>query len=336
MMRTAVALSLLTSKPFRMTSIRAGRAKPGLKAQHLTALDTSVRLWGSRVSGATLGSQVVLFHPGQVRPGMVKVDIGTAGSVTLLLQALLPPLLFAGDTVELVLRGGTDVSMSPPWDYFEQVIAPSIAPLAESLTPAVARRGFYPKGGGEVTVRLVPRFSGNFDAIRAAVRQALPPLALDSASEVRSIEIRSIASEELRKQEVVERQVAGATEVLRHLRTPACQATYVRSRSIGTSVTAVAILASGARLGGGATGERGKRSEAVGREAATLLLGAIESKAPVDENLADHLVPWLAIRGGAFLAASITDHVRTNCWVVEQFLGPTFQIDERTRTITCH
>jgi RNA 3'-phosphate cyclase len=277
----------------------------------------------------------VQFHPGQVPPGELKIDIGTAGSITLLLQAILPPLLFAPGPVHVLLRGGTDVAMSPPWDYFREVIAPALAPLAESAF-TLTRRGFYPKGGGEVSMRIQTRFHGDFEALRSDVRRVAGPMVLDAASETGSVEIHSVAHEELRKQEVAERQVAGAREVLRDVRTAASRVEYVRSPSIGTAVTVVAVLKSGARVGGGALGERGKRAESVGRDAAGRLMVAIESGRPVDENLADHLIPWLALRGGSIRTAAITGHTRTNCWVVEQFLGPTFRIDDAVGTITCH
>ncbi len=336
MMRSAVALSLLTSIPFRMINIRAGRATPGLKAQHMHALKAASRVWRATVAGANVGSQVVMFHPGRIKGATFEVNIGTAGSLTLLLQALLPAMLFADGRTIATLRGGTDVNQSPTWEFFARVVAPAAAPLANRLEVACGKRGFYPKGGGEVRIDVEPRTAGSFGEVREAIRSQLPPVAMVEAGGIESIDVVSIAHEELRKQSVVERQLASAVEALGKLRARVVpHKQYVEAMSIGTAVTVVASLSSGARLGADALGERGKRAEEVGREAAAKMVREIESGAPVDEHLGDHLVPWLALRGGSFRTSVITEHTRTNCWLVEQFLGPTFGIDEGSRIISC-
>jgi RNA 3'-terminal phosphate cyclase len=179
-----------------------------------------------------------------------------------------------------------------------------------------------------------PRFKGGFEEIRAGVRGALPPLRLVDVSPIETIHVVSIASEALRKQDVVARQLKAAVAELSSQRAaivPTEQ--YVDSFSIGSAVTIVATMTSGCVLGGDALGERGKLAEEVGREAASNLRAAIDSGAPVDAHLADHLVPWLALRGGCFRSAAITDHTRTHCWLVEQFIGPAFRIEEETRTV---
>ncbi len=332
-MRTAVALSLLTRLPFRMANIRARRPKPGLKAQHLHVLKAAMRLSGSSVTGAKEGSQVVTFAPGPPRGAEFEVDIGTAGSITLMMQTLLPALLFADGASAVTIRGGTDVKMSPTFDWFREVVLPHARPLADEVAVECERRGFYPKGGGQVRVRVRPKFGGDFDALKAAIRAALPPCALVEALSPFAHDLYSVASDALRGQRVVERQVDGARAVLHH-REIRVHREYVPSHSIGTAVAAVARLPNGAVLGGDALGERGKPAEAVGREAAEALLAALDGGAPVDEHLADHLVPWLALRGGSFRAAALTDHLRTNCWLVEQFIGHVFRIDEQTKTVT--
>ncbi len=335
MMRSAIALSLLTAKPFRMFRIRAGREKPGLKAQHLHSLKTSERVFGSRVTGATMGASEVSFWPGPLKGASYEVDIGTAGSLSLLLQTLLPAALFASGRTIAHLRGGTDVAMSPTWEFFRNLVLPAALPLCEDAEVVCERRGFYPKGGGHVRLTVRPRFHGDFAALRAAIRAAVSPLNLVDSAPVEVIDLYSVAAEELRTQNVAERQLQGAAAELGAVRGAEIRphAEYARSLSIGTALCAVATLKNGAVLGGDALGERGKRAEAVGREAAAKLLAQIRSGAPVDEHLADHLVPWLALRGGAFRTSAITDHTRTNCWLVERFLGPTFRIDEDARTV---
>jgi RNA 3'-terminal phosphate cyclase len=222
--------------------------------------------------------------------------------------------------------------MSPSWDWFREVALPHARALGQEITVECARRGFYPKGGGEVRLVVRPRFGGGFDAIKAAVRASVPPYALEHGGTVLVYDVYSIASDALSGQTVAERQVEGTRATLRdgEMRV---HREYVRTFSIGTSVTAVARLSSGSVVGGDALGERGKRAEDVGREAAEALAAELQGGAPVDEHLADHLVPWLALRGGSFRANVLSEHTRTNAWLVEQFVGPAFTIDERGKTV---
>ncbi len=324
-LRTAVALSLLTGTPFRMTAIRAGREKPGLKAQHLTILKTARRLWGCGVEGAELGAAEVSFQPAPVKGGTFEIDIGTAGSITLLLQGLVLPLCFAPGRSIVTLRGGTDVAWSPTFDYLRGVVCPHLADFAEEISVECTRRGFFPVGGGEVRLTVRPRF-----ASWKEVRGALAPLALDEAGPVEKVEIRSTAAEDLREHLVAERQVKGVENALPGLRTRR-ELDYSRSASPGSAVTCIARLAGGARIGADALGERGKRAEQVGREAAEQLKAQLAGRAPVDVHLADHLVPWLAIRGGGFRATELSDHARTNAEISNLFL-PAVTIDEAART----
>jgi RNA 3'-phosphate cyclase len=332
MMRSAVAFSCLTRTPFRMINIRAGREKPGLKAQHVHVLKAAMKFAGATVAGAKEGSAVVDFDPGRPRGGTFEIDIGTAGSITLVMQTLLPALLFAGGRSVVTVRGGTDVAMSPPFDYFREVIVPHAAPFADELAVDMRRRGFYPKGGGEVRLLVRPKHHGTFEEIRAAVRRSLPPIDLTRAASAESIDVYSVAHDSLEPNGVVERQAAGAMNAIKHARLRAHKE-YARAFSIGTAVTVVARFAHGA-IGGDALGERGKRAEDVGREAAEMLKAALDTGAPVDEHLADHLVPWLALRGGSFRASALSEHTKTNCWLVERFIGPSFTIDEATRTVS--
>jgi RNA 3'-phosphate cyclase len=326
MMRSAIALSLLTGQPFRMTNIRAGREKPGLKNQHLTALRTAARIWSSGMTDVQLGSMSVDFFPGKLAAGVYEIDIGTAGSITLLLQTLLPVCAFAPGVIELQIKGGTDVQNSPTWDYLEHVVVPHVAPFFHRLNLECRQRGYYPRGGGIVSLYAVPKF----ESIEAA--RELGPIDLTETGELTSIEIRSVASRVLAKADVAGRQVYGATGQLRAHARP--QSQYVDSLSPGTSVTLLGRLSSGAVIAADAVGAKEKRAEQVGQEAADKLLAELEHGAPVDEHLADHLIPWLAFRGGRFRATVLSPHTTTHIWVVEKFLGPTFAVDETTRTVS--
>lgn len=327
MLRTAVAFSLLTGTPFRMEKIRAGREKPGLKAQHLSILKAARKAWGAGVEGAEPGASEVAFQPGPLAGGTFEIDIGTAGSITLVMQTLLPALLFAPGRSIVMLRGGTDVSMSPTFEYFRRVVLPHAEPFAEEVSVRCDRRGFFPVGGGEVRLTVRPRFASWKD-----VRGALPPLQLLDRGDIAHVDVSSIASKDLEPHIVAQRQVQGVENELKGLTTRR-DIEYLPSRSPGTSVTLVARLAGGGALGADALGARGTRAEEVGREAARKLKEELDLGAPVDRHLADHLVPWLALRGGSIRATEITDHTRTNASIVERFIEGRFAIDEAARTV---
>ncbi len=324
MLRTAVAMSILTGKPFRMSDIRAGRAKPGLKAQHMHVLKAARRLSGAAVTGADVGSSMVTFAPGMPRGASFEIDIGTAGSITLLMQTLLPVLLFAEGPSDVTIRGGTDVSMSPTFDYFRHVVLPHARPFAEDITVECKRRGFYPRGGGEVRIAIRPRFGGGFQRVRDAVRLAIPPFALTDAVSTDRVVILGVASETLRERGVADRMVDSARLILQASHVER-SADYVHTSSTGAALTLVVHQQGGGVMGADALGELGKPAEKVGAQAVERL--AAQGTAPVDVHLADHLVPWLALRGGAFRTSEFSEHTRTNCWIVEQFLGPLFVLD---------
>lgn len=158
-LRTALILSLLTDTPFKMINIRKGRKRSGLKPQHLHIIRTITRLSRSSVEGASQGSQEITFSPGTIEGGKFDIDFHTAGSITLFLQTILPVSFFANSPVLLRVRGGTDVPMSMTWDYFEKVFLPIVSPYVRNVKAKLIRRGYYPKGGGEVEIKVTPYFT---------------------------------------------------------------------------------------------------------------------------------------------------------------------------------
>lgn len=310
MLRTALVWSLLTQTPFRMTNIRAGREKPGLKAQHLHVLKSLLLLGPVSFGTAREGSTEIEFHPAPLARNEGIVNLGTAGSITLLLQTLLPAALLAKGASRIEVVGGTDVIWSPPVDYLREIVLEDRAQLH------LRRRGFYPRGGGRVVLETgawTPR-----------------PIERVTRGELQRLRVLSVASRELEERQVAERQAEAAEQRLRRNDVPiTLDATYVQTASIGSVVTCIAEFEN-ARLGGDALGERGKRAEEVGREAADALGAEIRTGAAVDEHAADQLVVWLALGGGAYRASRITDHTTTNVWVTEQFLGPVVRIEDTT------
>jgi len=178
--RSSLALSLVTGTPFRIDKVRAGRKRPGLMRQHLTAVQAAAAVGGARVTGAEIGAQCFTFEPGAVQAGEHRFAVGTAGSATLVLQTVLPALLVAGGPSRLTLEGGTHNPMAPPFDFIAEAFLPLIARMGARCTATLERPGFYPAGGGRFTVEVTP------------VAEELIPFALLERGEVKRREARAL------------------------------------------------------------------------------------------------------------------------------------------------
>ena len=336
-LRTALALATLTGKPFRAERIRQGRPKPGLKAQHLACITALRRLTSARISGAETGSVSVEFHPGRIAAGALEMDIGTAGSITLLLQSLLLPCLFAAGPLRLKMRGGTDTKWSLPIDYFLKVVLPHFEAFADFDIHSM-KRGFYPKGQGWLDLTVSPKISPGAEekanSIRSRIRNAVSPLELVRKPDVSRIDGISCASENLKRAEVAERQAEGAAARLKGVGPLSIRTEYAKTASPGTVITLWTVSEEGqVAFGADALGERGVRAEDVGARAADRLCAVVNSGAAVDSHLADNLIPLLALRGGSIRAEKISGHVRSNIYVCEKFLGVQFEVDEQQKAI---
>jgi RNA 3'-phosphate cyclase len=330
-LRTALALSTLTGHPFRAERIRQNRPTAGLKPQHLSAIKALIRMSGARATGAAIGAAEIEFLPGNLTPGDYSLNIGTAGSVTLLLQALLLPCMFADGEMILRLGGGTDTRWSIPVDYFTHLILPVFRRFS-GVEVLGMQRGFYPRGQGalEVKIRPEPRPVRLKDAaaLLAAVRRRSPELDLSVRREVAGIQGVSVAASILEKARVAQRQAEAARDALGSALPVAIREEYCRSASPGTVITLWAVDRDGRALAGGdALGERGKPAEAVGCEAAQKLRHTLSTEAAVDVHLADNLIPLLALVGGRIRTVGITDHIRANMYVCERFLDVRFKVD---------
>jgi RNA 3'-phosphate cyclase len=317
-LRTAVSLSAVTGKRCRIHSIRAGRPKPGLAAQHLAGVRAAAQLCQADLQGARIGSEVVAFEPREIRGGSYRISVGTAGAVTLVLQALVPIAMQAGEEMRLEIEGGTDVAWSPLVDYFIHVYLYHVKELGAEIEVETLRRGFYPRGGGRVRVQIRPR------------ARTPGPVHLTERGSVEAIDIWNVAGRHLRNAHVAERQLEGFELAWRDaypLRR--VHRLYVDSANPGTSFHANAHCER-SRLGVCTVGRRGKRAEAVGREAAELLLRELANGAAVDRWMADQLIPYLGLYGGSMRTSCITEHVRTNIWVTERFLSRRFTTDKTT------
>ena len=336
--RTALAFSVLTQTPFQAVKIRDKRPKPGLKYQHLSCIQALEKLANARAEGAHQGSQALAFYPGYVKPGVLSLDIGTAGSITLLLQSLLLPVVFAGGNVTLKLTGGTDTKWSIPLDYFKQVILPVFEELAIFRIQKI-RRGYYPKGQGFVELSATPRIkfhkAAGADELIHMIRAKTSPIGLSTRSKLLEIKGLSSASQQLKSADVARRQVQGALEKIGDLCPVAIKKEYRQTASIGTVITLWANFQDpSVRMGADALGEKGVTSEKIGAAAATRLLEFLNSDAVVDPHLADNIIPLLALMGGSMKTTQITGHIRSNIYVCEKFLGVRFTVDAQKSLIT--
>src|SRR5277367_281638 len=159
-LRSALALSLCSGTPVRITAIRAGRARPGLMRQHLTALRAAVLVGLADVSGDEIGAREVVFQPRGAEPGAYAFNVGSAGSTTLVLQTVLPALLAASGPSQILLEGGTHNPMAPPFEFLDRAFLPLIARMGPRVTATLEARGFYPAGGGRLRVSVEPAALG--------------------------------------------------------------------------------------------------------------------------------------------------------------------------------
>jgi RNA 3'-terminal phosphate cyclase (ATP) len=300
--RTALTLASITHKEVSIANIRAGRANPGLQPQHLMACKAVRNVCRGTIEGAEQGSRQLVFHPGDIVGGKYDFDIGTAGSVTLVAQALIPVLLGASKESEIRITGGTHVMKSPGYDYFENVFLPAIRMMGASVEGKIVRPGFYPKGGGRIELKVKPsKLIGKTewphdDHVQVIIRLADLPMLIA-----------------LREKKIF---VQNGIEHIRVYEDQGC--------GPGNSVTAWQGL-----WGAYALGERGKKSEVVGQEALDALIKEKNSVSDVDMHLADQLLVYAALAEGrtAYSTSEITEHLRTNTDIIAKFLDRKITID---------
>jgi RNA 3'-terminal phosphate cyclase (ATP) len=313
-LRTALSLSLVTGTPFRMTDVRGNRPEPGLKHQHRGAVRLAAEVGDADVTGDDLGATEVEFAPETVAGGPVEIDLRTAGSVTLLFDVVLPLAFVLDESLSVTAHGGTDVAWSPTVDYLRHAKRPLLADAGLGADLSLARRGFYPAGGGEATLTVHPSDPD--------------PLALTERGPVESVTVHSAASESLADPEVAERQADAAVDALREAEPELSVAdpdvAYDETASPGSAVTLVADCPPG-RAGFDALGEKGVPAEEIAERAVEPLLDWLAAgeettrPSPVDAHLADQLLLPLALAGGELRVPRVTDHVRTNCGTIRAF-----------------
>jgi len=314
-LRTATALSVITKKPFHIFNIRKGRSKPGLMSQHLLGIQALARICTGRLEGDFLGSEEIKFYPSEIQAKDLSIKIETAGSITLVLQTLIPLSLFSPSSIKITFNGGaTDTFFSPTIDHFRYVFLKILEKMGSKIEVNVLRRGYYPEGGAKVEVKISPF--------------KLKPLYLIERSPLKKITAISGASEFLKNKKVAERQLAGMREILRKLKLPIEEKVeYYQTQCPGSQICLM-VEFENTLIGTDNLGKLGKRAEDVGKETALELLKEEKSQACLDKHLADQILPYVALipEESQFTVSEITNHCKTNIWVIEKFLEGKFEI----------
>lgn len=311
-LRSALGLSLVTGRPFRIEKIRAKRSKPGLLRQHLTAVRAAAEIGAAEVTGATLGSLDLTFRPTRLQPGDYSFAIGTAGSATLVLQAVLPGLLVADGPSRIALSGGTHNPAAPPFDFLARAFLPLVERMGATVRATLVRPGFFPAGGGEMVVEVEPG--------------RLTPIDLVERGEVVRRCARAIVAN--LPFAIAKREVATVGEML------GWDDDELRAETVGDShgpgnVVLVEVASERVTELFVGFGQRGVPAERVAAGAAHEATRYLEAGVAVGEHLADQLlVPFALAGGGAFTTLPLSMHARTNAEVIEMFLGTRFEVEE--------
>ena len=356
-LRTAAALSAITGKPCHIFNIRKNRPKPGLATQHLVGIKALNQLCNGYLEGAELNSTEIKFYPspllvksgegfipgkiagqlfGRAQSKTLNVKIETAGSITLVLQGLVLPSLFSKNPTKIIFEGGaTDTFFSPTMDYFRYVFLKILEEIGAKIEINILKRGFYPSGGANVEVKILPLLRQGFEGQVCRLKN----LNLAERGNLKQIKVISGASESLRGKKVAERQSAGVREILGKLKLPTEEKIeYYQTQSPGSQICLIAEFSArgGSASGGENTtfigtdnlGGLGKPAEEVGKEAALELLKEQKTEACLDKHSADQILPYLALAEGKshITVSEITNHCKTNIWTIEKFLDGEFKI----------
>ena len=324
-LRMCAGLASLLAKPIRIIKIRAGRPKTGLKSQHLSGLGLVRDITGGQLDGALPGSSMITFRPGQIRSGNFSADIKTAGAVCLLGQISLPCAIFASGPVTLDLRGGTNTDMAPQIEEFTEILAPNLKKFGITFEYEVAKKGFFPRGGGIVRLFLNPV-------------QQLRPINLTDPGKVKKIYGWSFCSGNL-PVKVAEQMTAAARK---HLRASGCDAvthvdidieSYKEDRECcadnGSGIVIIAETSTGCVLGGSAIGSVKMSPHQTGVKAAEEFLEAVECGGCVDKHIQDQLIIFMALAPGEsrLVTGPLTLHTETAIHIAQTLTGARFRID---------
>jgi len=319
-LRTALALAALSQRPLEIHHIRANRPKPGLRPQHLATVRALARITTGEVSGDRESSTSLHFSPGPVTGGHYHFRIGTAGSVTLLAAAILPPLLFAATPSTVQIEGGTHVSWSPVFHYLDEILLPFLHRMGAEVEAGLEKWGWYPQGGGVCTLRIKP--AQGLRPLRVMQRGRLRRLTLKLA--LAGLPLHIIDREEARVRRILGNRGYDFARIFEPAPSPGQGNVLFLKGEYEESL-----------VGFSALGLKGKPAEQVAEELCRSWLDFEGSGGTVDKYLADQLLPYLAMAGGdsLLITEEITSHLRTNIAIIEQFLPVRFRLDPVTRIV---
>jgi RNA 3'-terminal phosphate cyclase (ATP) len=311
-LRTSLALSLVTGKPFSIHNIRAGRKKPGLMRQHLTAVNAAAEIGLAAVEGNRIGSQVFIFEPRMIKPGKFHFAIGSAGSCTLVFQTILPALLIAGEPSEIILEGGTHNPFAPPFDFLKKAFLPVINRMGPRIKAVLEKPGFYPAGGGRFKVSINPDGLKRFDLlergniINKTARASVANLPVNIANRELNV---------IREKLEWDRELLKAVEVENSQGPGNILTVEIESDNITEVFTGF--------------GEKGVSAEKVAKRAVKSVQEYLAFNVPVGRYLADQLlVPMALAGGGKFRTLSPTRHTTTNVEIIKKFLDVEIAVTE--------
>ncbi len=312
--RTSLGLSGYSNKAFKVNNIRANRSNPGLSHQHVKCVEVMKEIMDADVRGNELRSKKLIFCPNKVDKTDLEVDIGTAGSISLLIQCILPIISKIDSNLRLEVKGGTDVKWSPPINYLEEITLFFLKKMGLNCSLEIKKRGYYPKGQGKVVFEAKPGSINKFS--------------FKEKGELIGIEGISFSSN--LPHHVAERQKNASIKALNEL-DEEINVSIERDPKATGKGSGVFLFAktTNSRLGGSSLGEPGKPAEEVGEEAAEKLLRSLKKNGCVDKYSCDQLIPFLGIAEGSEISGGeITSHTKTNAWVVSNFLDTEINFKE--------
>jgi len=324
-LRLSSAFSVLTQIPIKIYNIRRNRPNPGLRTQHLVGLQSLAKLCNGKLSETKIGTTELTFEPGKIENKTININISTAGSIGLILQAIQIACINTDIEIKCVISGGaTFGKWAPTITYLKKVTFKILERMGLHTKINILKHGFYPRGGAKAEV-----------VIRA--QKQIKSIHLNEIGNICEISGISIGSDFLKKQKVAERQAKSARRFIRDKLKFDCdiRIEYVNSLNPGSGICIWLKTDSGVILGADKVGEKKIRAEIIGQECADFLFNTYKNNATCDTFLSDQLIPFMAMANGSseFLTTRLTNHTKTNIWLAKQFLKRDFSIDEKDNSV---